>query len=105
MKSGLRVSPYILKVRASCDHNKERVNFCSMTKLQILGDNEPTLDKAPVIRAAAILLGYLVEHQPIGLTKTGAFQRKFVLWAAQQFQWPDFDLERYFAVSKIFERV
>lgn len=72
-----------------------------MTALKNLDDNEPTIDEAPLVGAAMILLGYLVEHQTIGLTKTGAFQRKFVLWAAQEFQWPDFDLERYFAVSKI----
>ncbi|MDG1827210.1 MAG: hypothetical protein P8H62_13205 [Henriciella sp.] len=72
-----------------------------MFHLKPLSNNEIALARAPMIRAAGKLLGYLVEHQTIGLTQTKAFQRSFVLWAAEAFEWPGFDLERYFAVSKV----
>lgn len=72
-----------------------------MFQFQPLSNNETALAKAPMNRAAGKLLGYLVEHQTIGLTQTKAFNRKFVRWAAGAFAWPGFDLERYFAVSKV----
>jgi len=72
-----------------------------MITLKDLGNDEPGLVDAPLVRGASILLNYFAEHGSIGLTKTGAFQRKFVLWAAREFRWPDFDLERYFGVSNV----
>lgn len=72
-----------------------------MLQLKPVSNSDPALAAAPMIDAAQKLLGYLVEHQSIGLTQTQAFQRKFVLWAAEAFQWPGYDLERYFAVSKV----
>ncbi len=72
-----------------------------MFQLLPLSNDETALARAPMIKAAGQLLGSLVEHQTIGLTQTKAFNRKFVLWAAEAFAWPGFDLERYFAVSKV----
>jgi len=57
-----------------------------MFQLQPLSNDQTALAEAPMIRAAGKLLDYLVEHQTIGLTQTKAFQRKFVLWAAETFQ-------------------
>ena len=41
------------------------------------------------------------EDGGIPLTKSGAFFRKFVTWAAEDFQWPDYETERLYVVNKV----
>lgn len=72
-----------------------------MIKLKQLENDEPGLTAAPLVRCANILFTYLAEHGAIGLTRTGAFKRKFVLWAANKLQWEGYDLELHFKVSKV----
>lgn len=42
-------------------------------------------------------------HQDGGipLTKSGAFYRKFVTWAAEDFRWPGYEAETLYAVCKV----
>ena len=52
-------------------------------------------------RAAMLSLGHLSERGGIGLTKSGAFNRKFVVWAVDQFHWPRFTAEDLYIVNKV----
>jgi hypothetical protein len=40
--------------------------------------------------AGIITLAYMQERGGIQLTKAGAFNRKFVIWAVEEFQWPGY---------------
>jgi len=51
--------------------------------------------------AAMATLQHLAEHDGIGLTKSGAFNRKFVIWAVDQFQWPHFTADELYAINKV----
>lgn len=46
-------------------------------------------------------LAYIEEHGGIGLTKNGAFNRKFVTWAVDEFQWPHYTAEDLYAINKV----
>lgn len=46
------------------------------------------LDLCPLLRAAQLTLEYAIENDGIELTKTAAFKRVFVHWAAEHFRWP-----------------
>ena len=37
----------------------------------------------------------------VGLTATGAMNRKFVHWAAVHFLWPDFTAEDLYSMNKV----
>lgn len=41
------------------------------------------------------------EDGGISLTKSGAFSRKFVAWAAEDFQWPGYEPEHLYSVYKV----
>ncbi|MEQ1938224.1 hypothetical protein ABMA46_08215 [Mesorhizobium sp. CN5-321] len=41
------------------------------------------------------------ENGGITLTKSGAFYRKFVTWAAEDFQWPGYETEELYALNKV----
>ncbi|MBU1287273.1 MAG: hypothetical protein KJ871_06055 [Alphaproteobacteria bacterium] len=64
-------------------------------------NDEPALAGAPMICAAQKVLSYLAEHDAIGLTKGKAFQRKFVHWAAAEFDWPGWEEDKLFLVNKV----
>ena len=66
-----------------------------------LPDDSPALSYSPLMRAAQLTLQYAQEHGPIGLTKTGAFKRVFVNWAAEHFEWPGFNRDELFEVNKV----
>lgn len=46
------------------------------------------LNLCPLLRAAQLTLEYAIENDGIDLTKTAAFKRVFVHWAAEHFRWP-----------------
>jgi len=72
-----------------------------MIELRNVEDSNPSLHTSPMIDAAEKLIAYLIEHDEIGLTKNKAFQRKFVHWAAANFEWPGFEEEKLFSVNKV----
>lgn len=69
--------------------------------LQPVKNDEPALAGAPMIGAAQKLLAYLAEYETIALTKGKAFQRKFVHWAAAEFDWPGWEEDRLFLLNKV----
>ncbi len=51
--------------------------------------------------AAMKTLTYIRDRGGIGLTKNGAFNRKFVTWAVDEFQWPRYTAEDLYAINKV----
>ena len=47
------------------------------------------------------LLEYAQKTDGIPLTKSGALYRKFVVWAAEEFNWPGYEMERLYRVNKV----
>jgi hypothetical protein len=47
------------------------------------------------------LLQHCQETDCIALTKSGFFNRKCVTWAAEEFQWPDFQPEKLYRINKV----
>jgi len=72
-----------------------------MSYFRVLADDCADLSYSPLLRAAQLTLQYAQDHGPIGLTKTGAFKRVLVHWAAEHFDWPDMGKDELFAVSKV----
>jgi hypothetical protein len=72
-----------------------------MIKLREIDNENTALQLSPMICSAESLLSYLIKHDEIGLTKAKAFQRKFVHWAAANFEWPGFEEEKLFSVNKV----
>jgi hypothetical protein len=66
-----------------------------------ISDSHPALAHSPLIRAINKTLGYITDNGPIGLTKSGAFKRVFVQWAAEAFDWPGYRSEDLYAVNKV----
>jgi peptidoglycan/xylan/chitin deacetylase (PgdA/CDA1 family) len=73
----------------------------AMIEFRALTDDHPGLACSPLLRAALLTLRYLREHGAIGLTKTMAFKRVFVHWAAEHFDWPGRSAEEMFRFSKV----
>lgn len=65
-----------------------------------LANDEPALAGAPMICAAQKLLAFPAQHETMGLTKSKAFQRRFVHWAAAEFAWPGWEEDKLFLVNK-----
>ncbi|MEO3416190.1 hypothetical protein AAFO92_16175 [Roseovarius sp. CAU 1744] len=72
-----------------------------MFEFRRLSDDNPVLSYSPLLRAARLTLRYAVEEGPIGLTKTKAFKRSFVNWAAEHFDWPGSSSEELFRYNKV----
>lgn len=51
--------------------------------------------------AAMTTLQYMGEQGGIGLTKSGSFNRKFVVWAVDAFHWPRYTAEELYVVNKV----
>ena len=70
-------------------------------RLNPIDQNDPDLENAVLYQAILKTLEYLDEFGAIGLTKSGAFNRKFVHWAADNFDWPEYSREEMFRVNKV----
>ncbi len=60
-----------------------------------------TLAGSRLCVAAMKTLAYIRDKGGIGLTKNGAFNRKFVTWAVDEFQWPHYTTEDLYAINKV----
>ena len=63
--------------------------------------SESDLRGSRLCSAAMITLHHMAEHKGIGLTKAGAFDRKFVVWAVDQFDWPRYTAKELHVVNKV----
>ncbi len=67
---------------------------------------ETTLDKesfqgSPMCINTMKVLQYLANNGGVQLTKSGNFYRKFVEWAAEDFQWPGYEPEELYRLNKV----
>jgi len=76
-----------------------------MPSIEPVPDDEPLLLKSPLIRGVLKTADYIETNGGIGLTKTGAFNRKFVHWAAANFDWPGFSEEELFQINKVLDEI
>ena len=72
-----------------------------MYGFQELTDDAPALEQSPLVMAIAKTLEYTAQNGGIELTKSGAFKRSFVNWAAAEFRWPGFTVEELFRFNKV----
>lgn len=72
-----------------------------MIEFRTLPDDHPGLAHSPLLRAALLTLQYAEENGSIGLTKTKAFNRVFVHWAVEHFDWPGKSAEEMFRYNKV----
>ena len=63
------------------------------------------LEVSPLVRSAHLTFQYLEEHGSIGLTKSGALNRKFLHWAAEVFDWPDQGKDELFFLNKVLNEI
>ena len=56
---------------------------------------------SPLLRGMLLSVAYADGEGGIGLTATGAMNRKFVHWAAVNFLWPDFTAEDLYSMHKV----
>ncbi|MFK7944733.1 MAG: hypothetical protein AB8B85_17740 [Paracoccaceae bacterium] len=66
-----------------------------------LPNDHPALAYSPLVKAARLTLSHVASDGPIGLTKTKAFKRTFVHWAAEHFEWPGKEYEELFRYNKV----
>lgn len=76
-----------------------------MLTITSVPDDEPLLQTSPLIRGLIRTADYITEHGGIGLTASGAFNRKFVHWAAATFDWPGYAEADLFAVNKVLDEI
>ena len=55
----------------------------------------------PLCANAMKLIVYAHENSGIPLTKSGAFNRKFVHWAAVEFNWKDYTADHLYQINKV----
>lgn len=72
-----------------------------MIKLLPIPSNDPSLDGSKLLDAFYKSLSYAEEHGGIGLTQNKAFNRKFCLWAADNFAWPEYSSEELLSIQKV----
>ncbi|SDF64259.1 hypothetical protein SAMN05421750_12041 [Agrobacterium pusense] len=56
---------------------------------------------SPLVRGMLLSVAYADGEGGIGLTATGAMNRKFVHWAAVNFLWPDFTAKDLYSMHKV----
>lgn len=62
---------------------------------------ERELGDSRICRFGIEVLGYLNSRGSIGLTKSGSFNRKFVVWAVDQFNWPGYTTDELYRLNKV----
>ena len=69
--------------------------------IQKLSTNDADLNRPKLLDAIYKSAAYALEHDGIGLTKSGAFDRKFCHWAAQNFNWKEYSEQYLLRVQKV----
>ncbi|PHS19323.1 MAG: hypothetical protein COA78_00275 [Blastopirellula sp.] len=72
-----------------------------MPAFKTVSDDDPILPTSPLIRGVLKTAEYIKANGGIGLTKSGAFNRKFVHWAAAEFDWPGYSKKDLFSINKV----
>ena len=72
-----------------------------MPTFKTLPEDDPLLLTSPLIYGVLKTAEYIEANGGIGLTKSGAFNRKFVHWAAAEFNWPGYSEEELFSINRV----
>jgi hypothetical protein len=59
------------------------------------------LAHSPMVRAYLAAARYIAEHDAIGLTKSGAWNRRFIEWAVAEIDFPGWTADDLYAVNKV----
>lgn len=73
----------------------------TLPTIKALSADDPLLLSSPLIRGVLKAARYIEANGGIGLTKSGAFNRKFVHWAASEFDWPGYSEKELFIINKV----
>ncbi|MFA1674236.1 hypothetical protein ACDY97_16005 [Rhizobium mongolense] len=71
-----------------------------LPEIKLVGDVDVAA-LSPLLRGMSLSVSYAGSQGGIGLTATGAMNRKFVHWAATHFQWPGFTAEDLYSMNKV----
>lgn len=63
--------------------------------------SDAELAGSPMSMNGMKLLKHVAETGGIELTKSGFFNRKCVIWAAEEFQWPEYELAQLYRLNKV----
>jgi len=66
-----------------------------------ISSDDPALLHSKLLATSKLIFAYIDEHGSIGLTKTKAFNRKFVAWAADNIDWPQYSAKKLYRVNKV----
>lgn len=66
-----------------------------------LRENLNPMEFSPLTRGLMLSLQYAETNSGIGLTRSGALNRKFVTWAADEFNWPTYTPKELSLVNKV----
>lgn len=72
-----------------------------MPTIIALSPDDPLLLTSPLIRGLLKTGEYIEVNGGVGLTKSGAFNRKFVHWAAAAFDWPGYSEKELLAINRV----
>ncbi|ANK82606.1 MAG: hypothetical protein TEF_18740 [Rhizobiales bacterium NRL2] len=76
-----------------------------MIEFKTIPDDHPALCHSPMVRGLVKTCDYIAEHGGIGLTPSRAFNRKFVEWAAGEFDWPGYTEADLYAINKVLNEI
>ena len=71
-----------------------------LPQIELLADVD-VLALSPLLRGMVMTISYADTEGGIGLTASGAMNRKFVHWAAVHFDWPDYTADDLYSISKV----
>ncbi|MDP9808092.1 hypothetical protein J2W42_000930 [Rhizobium tibeticum] len=71
-----------------------------LPQIKLLGDVDVAA-LSPLMRGMILAVSYADTQAGIGLTATGAMNRKFVHWAAVHFRWPGYTSEDLYSMNKV----
>jgi hypothetical protein len=69
------------------------------------GLDAETLSGSVVATRSCMMLEYAGDNDGIGLTKSGALDRKFLAWAVEAFDWPGYEPAEVYAVNKVVDEI
>ncbi|MER8395792.1 hypothetical protein NKH10_28710 [Mesorhizobium sp. M1340] len=70
-----------------------------LPKIELVADVD-VVAMSPLLRGMVMAMSYADTEGGIGLTASGAMNRKFVHWAAVHFNWPDYTSDDLYRVNK-----
>lgn len=71
-----------------------------LPEIELLADID-VVAMSPLLRGMVRTVSYAETQGGIGLTASGAMNRKFVHWAAVHFDWPTYNCEDLYSVNKV----